>query len=177
VLLVDTAAGAPLDSPARPVNRPETGFIVSVRHSPGSRAGVVAALASLALLAIAGVALAAHPIKGATYTGTFGPVIAHESITFNVSHNGKRVSSFALSSFPVGCQGGAFGSPQPGSGRISRKGKFRVTLKLFFAPNHSTTGTVVVTGRFLRAGKEKGTIGTHFKTSGCDKTESYLAKG
>ncbi len=121
----------------------------------------------------AGAALAAHPVKGATYTGAFGP--QQLSITFKVAANGKRVSHFSFGGFPVGCQGGGFGNPLPASARVSKRGTFKATFRLYFAPDHSTSGHLIVTGKFLKHGGERGTITTKFTTKSCDKSESYAA--
>ncbi len=77
--------------------------------------------AAAAAVSIAAVAVAAHPIKRATYSGSFVPANASTPISFKVSANGKRVSSFAIGVPPVGCQGGGFGNPKPGSAAVSTK--------------------------------------------------------
>jgi hypothetical protein len=123
--------------------------------------------------AAAGAALAAHPLKGHEYTGTWG--LYRYSISFKVAKNGKNVSDFVLGSLPVGCQGGGFGSPQTKTVRVSKKGTFKATLPLVFGPTHSTTGSVVVTGTFLRHGRERGKISSQFKSKTCDKTQAYSA--
>jgi hypothetical protein len=149
---------------------------------PSLRGAVAASTCVLALLALAGVAVAARPAKGATYKGKLsapGPIV--EPISFKVTANGKRVHDFAISVVPVGCQGGAFGSPLAGSAAVTQPGKFKVTLKLYFAPAHRTTGKVVVTGTFLAHGKEKGKVATVFTNSlyskSCNKAVSYSTAG
>jgi hypothetical protein len=148
---------------------------------PSLRGAVAASSFVLALLAVAGVAVAAHPVKGATYKGKLsapGPLA--EPISFKVTSNGKRVHDFAITVVPVGCQGGLFGSPQPGSAAVTKQGKFKVTLKLYFAPAHRTTGKLVITGTFLAHGKETGKVSTVFTSplypKSCDKTVTYSMK-
>ncbi len=131
----------------------------------------------LVVLAAASVALAAHPIKGATYKGTFGT----SSISFKVAANGKKVSVFNFPVPPIGCQGGTFGSASGGSATVSKKGTFKVTLKLVFAPLHRTNGKLVVTGKFQKGGKESGKVSSIFTNPvfppNCDKPEPYSTKG
>lgn len=137
---------------------------------------LVSVLALAGALLVTGVALAAQPVKGATYKGTWGPAADHNSMTFKVSSNGKTVSNFRLNGLPVGCQGGGFGSPISKSGPVSNSGTFKVTMPLYFSPTHRTTGSLVMTGTFLSGGKEKGTLSTKFSSSSsCNKTQSYTA--
>ena len=109
---------------------------------------------AVALVGAATVALAAKPINGATYSGRLK--LPHTSsvtygISFKVSANGKRVSSFSLpNGYPVYCQGGGFGQQQAGSGKITKAGKFTVKLPIYFAPAHQRQGFVIVTGRFAK---------------------------
>jgi hypothetical protein len=145
---------------------------------------VLAASTSVALLlVVTAVALAAHVIKGATYRGRIAssnPAVV-EPISFKVTANGKRVHDFTITALPIGCQGGAFGNPQPGSAAITEHGTFKATLKLYFAPAHRTTGKLVVTGTFLAHGKEKGKLSTVFASHGfsksCDKSVRYSTTG
>jgi hypothetical protein len=127
-----------------------------------------------------GVALAAKPLKGATYSGAFTGE-AYNTISFKVSSNGKKVSGFNIPSPPVGCQGGAFGSASGGTATVSKKGTFKVTLNIVFAPQHKTNGTVLVTGKFGQHGSESGKISSTFTgkdfTASCDATKSYSTKG
>jgi len=51
-------------------------------------------------------------------------------------------------------------------------------VTLYFAPAHATTGKLIVTGSFLKHGKERGTISSKFAHStSCDKTDSYSTTG
>lgn len=147
-----------------------------MRITLGRRAS---AAIGLTALAAAPVALAAAPIKGATYKGTIARTssVAY-SISFKVSANGKRVGSFKLSYYPVYCQGGGFGSLEQASGPISKKGTFKVALPIYFAPAHQRQGSVIVTGAFAKHGKESGKVTTDFTHAGsCNGSSSYTTKG
>jgi hypothetical protein len=139
-----------------------------------------AAVAGTVALVGTGVALAANPLKGATYSGTFTGEV-YNTISFKVSSNGKKVSGFNIPSPPVGCQGGAFGSSTGGTATVSKKGTFKVTLNMVFAPQKKTNGTVLVTGKFGKHGSESGTLSSTFTgkdfTTSCDATKSYSTKG
>jgi hypothetical protein len=148
-------------------------------------ARMLAAIALVALVAVAGgatAALAAPPIKGATYKGKIK--LPHESnvtfqISFKVSAKGKLVSNFSLpNDYPVYCQGGGFGQVQAGSSAITKKGKFTVKLPIYFAPAHQHQGFVIITGTFAKHGKESGKVKTDFTTSHvCNGTATYTTTG
>jgi hypothetical protein len=144
----------------------------------------------IAALAAASVALAAKPakpVKGATYSGNITRVIKSAGktfkstlpISFKVSKTGKKVSGFTFTSFyPIYCQGGGFGSPQATTGRISKKGSFTVKLPLYFAPEHSHQGFLIVSGKFGKHNKESGTVKTDFtKSRVCNGTSKYATTG
>ena len=143
---------------------------------------LAAAVALTALVAVTGgaaAALAAKPVRAATYSGKISRASnVTFPISFKVSANGKRVSSFVLtSSYPVYCQGGGFGTVQPASGTVSKHGTFKVKLPIYFAPAHQHQGFVIVTGVFGKHGKESGTVRTDFAhSSGCNGTSSYSTK-
>ena len=140
----------------------------------------VALAAFVAASAGAGVALAAAPIKDATYKGRLSVASSVAfPISFKVSTDGKRVGSFTFSNgYPIYCQGGGFGALQPASGTITNNGTFTVKLPIYFAPGHSHQGFVIVTGSFAKHGKESGKVTTDF-THGvsCNGTSSYTTKG
>ena len=149
------------------------------------RARMAVAIVSAALLAVTcgtAVALAAAPIKGATYTGKLKPRTATSEahpISFKVSANGKRVSHCTLlNGYPVYCQGGGFGQAQPASGAITNKGKFTVKLPIVFTITHQHQGFVIITGTFAKHGKESGTVTTDFTTSHvCNGSSTYTTTG
>ena len=143
---------------------------------------LMTALVLTTLVAASGgaAALAAAPIKGATYKGNVSRAgNVTYPISFKVSRNGKRVSSFTLSKgYPVYCQGGGFGALQRASGTIARNGTFKVKLPIYFAPAHSHQGFVIVSGSFAKHGKESGKVTTAFThAGGCNGTSRYATKG
>lgn len=152
-----------------------------MRLTLSARMAAAISLATMvALVGGAAVALAAKPIKGATYRGGIkrSSNVTY-SISFKVSANGKRVSSFSLpNGYPVYCQGGGFGQQQAASGKISKTGKFTVKLPIYFAPSHQHQGFVVITGKFAKHGKESGTVTTDFTTTHvCNGTATYTTTG
>jgi hypothetical protein len=145
-----------------------------------SRARVVvcALFASLAVLATTGAAFASSQVKGASYNGAYKGGTG-TSISFKVSSNGKKVIDLSVET-PFKCSGGCGGvqSPSGGRAKISSKGTFKVKLKIF-APGSTSnsTGTDTVTGTFLKHGRAKGTVASHFNANGApDKTVSWTAR-
>jgi hypothetical protein len=136
-------------------------------------------IVSMGVLASAGVALAAQPKKGASYSGAFKS-LSSDTVSFKVSANGKKVSGFAIPNPPVGCQGGAFGSASGGTATVSTQGTFKITLNLVFAPEHRTNGKVVVSGRFGKHGTESGKISSVFTSktfsTSCNASVTYSTK-
>ena len=143
---------------------------------------VLGAIALIALVVTAegAVAFAATPIKGATYEGKIARTSnVTYSISFKVSANGKRVSSFTLTNgYPVYCQGGGFGAVQQASGTIAKNWTFDVKLPIYFSPSHQHQGFVIISGSFAKHGKESGKVMTDF-THGttCNGTSRYATKG
>jgi hypothetical protein len=130
----------------------------------GARVRSVGLIAAAVVFASAGVALASHAIRGASYSGTYK---GHptDGISFTISANGKRLTHLRVAT-PFHCNGGCGGVANggPGSARITRKGTFKVTLPLYFPPgSHSSEGTDTVKGKFLSSGRAKGTVTSHFK--------------
>lgn len=142
------------------------------------------ALAALATVAIAGPALAAvtaKPEKGKTYSGSIRRTSTVKiPITFKVSENGKSVSHFTMTpKYPTNCSGGGFPTMKSRSARISRKGTFTAKLPLVstLPPPRKRDGTVTVTGRFGRGGKESGKVKTVVTSSkSCDGRWFYSTK-
>ncbi len=109
-----------------------------------------------AALSTAGVALATAPKNVWAYTTL---------VTFKVSANGKKLTNLGAG-IAVKCKGsaGGFPSAKPGSGDITKKGTFKVVLKLYPpGPGRKSSGTDTVTGKFVKGGKATGTVGTHLK--------------
>jgi hypothetical protein len=143
---------------------------------------VVSITAIVAVLAT-GVALAAKPVKGATYSGsiTRGVGTTTFPISFKVSNNGKKVSNVKLANaYPVYCQGGGFPTMGAGgSGRITKKKTFSVKLPLTNFMTKKPAGSIVVSGKFgadgSASGKVKTAITGNFGKS-CDGTSPFTAK-
>jgi hypothetical protein len=142
----------------------------------------VAALAIVSL-SICAVALAAHPAKGKTYTGTISQsfkgseVVNPLPISFAVSKSGKKVQHFSLSSnVPFYCEGGGFGGVSGGSAKVTNTGTFKVKLPIVFAPTHEHQGFAIITGKFRPKKGVKGSITTEFtKIKSCGGKSPYTA--
>jgi hypothetical protein len=135
-----------------------------------------AALALAAILALAGIAFAAGPVKGSNYSGRIN-VTAILTVSFKVSGSGKRVTSLEVSpSLPNSC---GYGGPPPTATSKPAKikdGRFaaKITEK---ASNGTVIATAKVTGKFLAKGKEKGTINTNLPNAkSCNGTFAYSTK-
>jgi hypothetical protein len=132
-----------------------------------------AVLAAVLLFATVAPALAAKPVKGATYNGT----VKQGSIPllFKVSKSGKKVTKIKMSTLPLFCQGG--GGPSVikfNTARIKRKGTFSTT------GTESTGGTVFaqarISGKFTAHGGAKGSLKvTYLKASSCSGKTTYTA--
>lgn len=121
------------------------------------------ALMVCAALSTAGVALAAAPQKGWTYSTQ---ATAKVLVTFKVSADGRKLTNLNAG-IAVKCNGSAGGFPsarRPGSGNITKKGIFKVVLKLYppGAAGQKSSGTDTVIGKFVRGGKATGTVRTRF---------------
>jgi hypothetical protein len=120
--------------------------------------------------------MAAAPVKGGTYRGTYtgGTVSA---IYFKVSASGKKVIDLSVVT-PFECSGGCGGIPNGtgGSAKITKKGAFKVKLKLTGAGSTKTIGTDTVVGTFLSHGRAKGTVTSRF-TSGSGEKRNWTATG
>ncbi len=133
----------------------------------------IVVLAAALSLALAGVALAAAPKKGATYTGK----TSHESqpITLKVSRTGKTVTvseAFA----PLYCEGGGAGEKQIAkAATISRSGAFSTVITYEFVQEHKVTSKLYVKGTF-NGKKVKGTARSEFLLAHqCDGSTSFSA--
>ncbi len=140
---------------------------MSIARNLQNRLFIVGGVAVAATFAAAGVAVASNATKGATYVGTYNKGGGTEAIEFKVSSSGKRVIDLTVTT-PFKCQGGCggVGSPNEGSARISKAGKFKVTLKIKEpGASSKSIGTDKVTGTFLKHGEAKGTVTSHFNKS------------
>jgi hypothetical protein len=133
-------------------------------------------LALAAILAIAGIAVAAAPVKGAKYSGRVN-VSATLTVSFKVSRSGRKITSLKVSpSLPNTC---GYGGPPPTETSKPAKIKHgRFTAKI---TEKASSGTVIatasVTGQFLAKGKEKGTVKTNLPNAkSCNGSFTYSTK-
>jgi hypothetical protein len=146
------------------------------------RNGVSAALgATLALVLLASVALAANQVKGGSYKGGLVPARQEIVVSFKVSSNGKQVTALQVSNSPLYCSGG--GRPIPvhfKNAPISASGAFASTGKYVIVegPKKGQVGTKLkITGKFLKDGAEQGTLTTTYVgVPSCGGKSSYTTK-
>jgi hypothetical protein len=126
-----------------------------------------------AILCVAGIAVAAAPVKGAKYSGPV-KVTATLTVSFKVTGSGKKVKSLKVSpSLPNSC---GYGGPPPTETSKPAKIKHgRFTAKITEKASGGTiVATAKVTGKFLAKGKEKGTIKTDLpKAKSCNGSFAY----
>jgi hypothetical protein len=139
----------------------------------------VCALASA--LVLASVALAATVVKGGSYSGGLIPARDGVVVSFKVSANGKKVAGLSTSNIPLYCSGG--GPPIPihfTSASISGKGTFSSTgiYHILEGPKKGQVGAKLkITGKFLKGGKEQGTLATNYVGfASCSGKSSYSTK-
>jgi hypothetical protein len=140
------------------------------------RRGPVAAVAIGLALALAAVAFAAKPVKGARYSGHITGA-AGTTVSFKVNKAGTKVTGVkATPFFPNGC--GAGGPPPrytSAPARI-RHGKFSAKVTLI-TPTGSRLVQGTIRGTFLAHGKAKGTARPTSKLpKSCVKTFRFTAK-
>jgi hypothetical protein len=134
------------------------------------------ALALAAILAIAGIAHAVAPVKGAKYSGHVN-VSASLTVSFKVSRSGTKVTSLKVTpSLPNRC---GFGGPPPTeTSKPARIKHAKFTAKI---TEKASSGTVIatakVTGKFLAKGREKGTVKTTLPNAeSCNGSFAYSTK-
>ena len=138
----------------------------------------ILASGAVLLLVAVGIALAAKPKAGYTYST---PSTTSPSVFF------KAVSRMKLTEFSAGlalkckvktCGGfGGIKSFTRNSVKVSKTGTFRVSGNIL-AVNNKKLGTETVTGRFVSATKVKGKVTTHANLGQYKGvTESYTATG
>jgi hypothetical protein len=135
------------------------------------RRALALALAGTAVLASAAVALAASPVKGASYTGA--TLRGQRPITLKVSRNGKTVTANLVSP-PLYCQGG--GPPEtqitkPAS--IQANGSFSGSI--IYQYQHKTSFKARFSGKFSGR-KVTGTVRSEYTSSSCSGSTSFSAK-
>jgi hypothetical protein len=141
-------------------------------------------LTVIAALAAASVAIAAKPVKGATYSGKIRDSrnsIDTFPISFKVSKSGKQVSGFKLTAdYPSYCQGGGFPTlGTKGSGKVSKQGAFTAKLPLLAIGTNKADGFLVVTGKFGKRGSVSGKVRTDIAGKfghECNGTSSFSAR-
>jgi hypothetical protein len=129
---------------------------------------------AIPLLALTTVALAAGPVKGATYTGTTAH--GNAAISLKVSKSGKSVTVNAPSA-PIYCQGGGAGTRQiTRAATISPSGSFKGSITYEFVPTHRITAHLRFAGKFS-GHAVKGTARSEFPLAKqCDGSTSFSAK-
>lgn len=148
---------------------------MSGRNKVGGKV-LAGALALGAVLASAAVALAAHPAKGKQYSGEVNGN-STQPVSFRVNKTGTKVVKLMVP-IAFGCQGGGVETPPPESAKITSRGTFKKSVPLTgVGGSTGSAGSETVTGTFLKGGKEKGTITSHFKSlKSCDTTLKYTTK-
>ncbi len=152
------------------------------------RSGRVVALAPSGLVALAlltAPALAASPVRGASYRGALGGSHAKIAISFRVSANGSQVQKLRISALPIYCAGsGPPGTPTLSfqGAKISASGTFSSSGKDIISSGPlkgSVAATLRVSGSFAAGGKESGTITTIYSGSAakCGGRSSYSTVG
>jgi hypothetical protein len=149
----------------------------------GWREGAVfGAVVAVGLLGLTGAALAANPVKGATYSGALAPPRSSYKVSFEVSGNGGQVSGLTISNLPFYCPGGGgtipvkfADAPISKSGTFTSTGKY-VTLEGPLKGQLATT--LKISGTFGPGGSEEGTVtSTWVKLHSCSGQSSYTTKG
>jgi hypothetical protein len=154
-----------------------------VRHTKKGRFGplglaAILAAGALLLLAVVGMALAARPKTGYTYStsSTTGP-----SVYFKAA-SAKKLTDFsaglALKCKLKTCGGyGGIKSLTRNSVKVSKSGRFKVRGNVLTVSNKKL-GTETVTGKFVSARKVKGKVTTHANLGEYKGvTKSYRATG
>lgn len=108
------------------IPEPKSSAQTAVHMYRVSRRLSITTLVAIAALALSAVALAAKPVKGATYKGRYG---TSNVVRFKVSANGKTVTKMHFATFPPNKCGSGGPVPKPSSkpAKITN-GKFKVRL-------------------------------------------------
>lgn len=140
-------------------------------------------VATVAMLAAAAVALAATPVTGATYNGTFKAGFDTVRLSFKVSSNGKRVTNLRVTDTGLYCAGGGGVTPVHfNDAGISATGTFRSTgeYRIAIGPRSGQIGEeLAITGTFKTGRREGGTMKTTYTgsvSSSCSGQSSYSTK-
>jgi hypothetical protein len=122
-------------------------------------------------LALAGLAVAAQPLKGKTYKG----VTAHGKlpVTLTVAANGKTVKA-SIPFAPLYCEGGGGPVKQATkSAAISRDGSFKGSVGYLFGGK--TAYKVSFSGRFVKRKLATGTVRSEYSTKSCSGSTTFSA--
>jgi hypothetical protein len=146
----------------------------------------VACVLAFVSLALAAVAPAAGPRKGATYRGAM--VQDKAPISLKVSRNGRFVTVSARFA-PLFCFGVAVTERQiTKPARIGRKGSFKAVIAYEFTLTHKRTSKLYVNGRFVTRRRVRGTARSEFprfhlptnpsvtRPSPCNGTTTFSAR-
>jgi len=147
-----------------------------------SRWKVLTVVCALAFaLILASVVFGATVIKGGAYSGNLIPARDGVVVSFKVSPNGKKVTGLSISNIPLYCSGG--GPPIPihfNGASISSKGTFTSTgiYHNLEGPKKGQVGAKLkITGKFLKGGKEQGTLVTNYVGfASCSGKSPYSTK-
>jgi len=138
---------------------------------------------TVVLCALAAVALAARPnqVKGGSYNGGLLPASRGVRVSFKVSRDGRTVTFLRITNTPLYCEGGGAATPVhfknapiSSSGRFTSTGRYVIKV----GPLKGEVGTrLQITGRFLDARREQGTLTTtYLKAPKCSGRSSYATK-
>jgi hypothetical protein len=148
----------------------------------GWREGAVSGtVVAVGVLGLAGAALAANPVKGATDSGALVAPRSSYKVSFEVSGNGGQISGLTISNLPFYCPGGGGAIPVKfADAPISKSGTFTSTGKYITleGPLKGQLATkLTITGTFGQGGSEAGTVtSTWVKLHSCSGQSSYTAK-
>jgi hypothetical protein len=144
----------------------------------GALFGMVVAVG---VLGVTGVALAANPVKGATYSGALAPPRSSYKVSFEVSGTGGQITRLIISNLPLYCSGGGEAIPVKfADAPISKSGTFTSTGKYVTleGPLKGQLATKLkINGTFGKGGSEQGTVtSTWVKVHGCSGQSTYTTK-
>jgi hypothetical protein len=136
----------------------------------------LASILLLASLICAGVALAAKPVKGGSYSGMLSD--RQITVSFKVSASGKSVTKLRITDLPFYCEGGGRITPiKFKNTAVSKQGTFTSTGRFVISegPNKGQVGAnLKITGKFKRGRKESGTLKTTYpKSPECTGKSTY----
>lgn len=145
--------------------------------------GALVVVLALSAIGCAGIAVAAGHVKvqSGTYSGTLAPTRSAITVSFKVSHNGKRITGLTISDTPFYCQGGGRAIPlRFANASISKSGTFTSTGKFVIkeGPFKGQLSTKLkITGKFGSGGTEQGIVtSTWIKAPECTGKSTYTTR-